>query len=427
MIHDAVTRATTLTAPVARHWIRWLVGIVLVELVFLQHGRLSMPEGPSVRIPIFAATLLATAGAAALLSTAERRALCAAIRPWLPVTAGLLGLAVPAWGALVGLAAGTPWREVFGDANGHVFHLMALPMATALVPRDPGWLMRTLSRIVCVFCVGCLGLYVAAITSPAASHTIEEWLRTRQLGFLNIYGDGRPYRLFFKSYVLVLGVFLVAGHRAIARRAGREDWITLALTGLTLWNSYTRSIWAVAGAAFIVLAVAQHRRRALALLAPVLAAAVTLPLVTSPAALGRLRLDDRDGTIALRFGQLTALGTSWLESPVTGAGFGAPVAPAAGFSVELDLLNLLRKIGLVGATLYVAAFWTPLARCRAALAAARGCPDHVAIFLAACMAVFGMGAFNPYATASLGVGLLAIGLASLSAGDADGADAANPP
>ncbi len=32
-----------------------------------------------------------------------------------------------------------------------------------------------------------------------------------------------------------------------------------------------------------------------------------------------------------------------------------------------------------------------------------------AVFLAACMSVFGMGMFNPYATASLGVGLLSIG------------------
>jgi hypothetical protein len=34
------------------------------------------------------------------------------------------------------------------------------------------------------------------------------------------------------------------------------------------------------------------------------------------------------------------------------------------------------------------------------------------------MSVFGMGFFNPYATASLGVGLLAVGFATLSAGEA---------
>jgi hypothetical protein len=122
---------------------------------------------------------------------------------------------------------------------------------------------------------------------------------------------------------------------------------------------------------------------------------------------------------------VTALLESWLARPITGAGFGTPIA-AGGVSVELDLLNLLRKIGLVGAALYVAAFWAPLAHCRRALARSPGCPDHVAVFLAACMSVFGMGFFNPYATASLGVGLLAIGFATLSAGDSATSGHAGP-
>lgn len=401
----------------ARGVIRGLVVLVLAELVFLQHGRLGMLDGVSVRMPLFATTLLATGLAALLLPAAARRRLLASVRPWLGTTVLLLGVAVPAWGGVVGLVAGTPWPEVFNDANGHAFHWVALPLAVA-AGDEPRWLMRTLARIVCVFCVLCLVAYVATITSPVASHAVGQFLWKRDLGTLNEFNDGRPYRLFVKSYVFVLGVFLVAAHRAIARRARREDWLTLALTGLVLWNSYTRSIWLTAAVALVVLTVAEYRRRAVRILAPALAAAVAVPVAVSPAVLGRLRLDDRDGTIAFRLRQLAPLIDGWLRRPLTGLGFGAPVAAAGDFAVELDLLNLVRKIGLVGVALYTAAFWTPVARCRHALATTPGCPDHVAVFLSACLAAFGMGFFNPYVTASLGVGLLAVGFATLSAGEA---------
>lgn len=404
------------TAPRARGVIRGLVALVLTELVFLQHGRLGMLDGVPVRMPLFATTLLATAAVAALVSPAARRDLVASVRPWLCTTVGLLGVAVPVWGGIVGLVSGTPWPEVFNDANGHAFHLVALPLAVA-AGGDTRWLVRTLSRIVCIFCVVCLIAYVATVTSPVASHAVGQFLWQRDLGTLNEFNDGRPYRLFVKSYVFVLGVFLVAAHRAIARRAGREQWITLALCGLVLWNSYTRSIWLTAAVGLVVLTIAEYRRRAVRILAPALGLAVAVPVAVSPALLGRLRLDDRDGTIAFRLRQLEPLVEGWLRRPLTGLGFGAPVA-AGGFSVELDLLNLARKIGLVGAALYLAAFWAPLARCRRALARSRGCPDDVAVFLAACLTTFGMGFFNPYVTASLGVGLLAVGLATLSAGDA---------
>ena len=44
----------------------WLVALVLVELVFLQHGRVSMPDGPSLRIPLFAIALGTTVAVAAI-------------------------------------------------------------------------------------------------------------------------------------------------------------------------------------------------------------------------------------------------------------------------------------------------------------------------------------------------------------------------
>jgi hypothetical protein len=391
--------------------------LVLAELVFFQHGRLGMLDGVSVRMPLFATTLLATGVVVTLGSPAARRGLVASVRPWLCGTVVVLGVAVPVWGGIVGLLSGTPWSAVFNDANGHAFHLVALPLALA-AGGDTRWPVRALSRIVCVFCVLCLIAYAAAITSPGAANAVDQFLGQRGLGTLNLFDDGRPYRLFVKSYVFVLAVFLVVAHRAIARRARREDWITLALSGLVLWNSYTRSIWLTAAVGLGVLSIAEYPRLAVRILAPALGLAVAVPVAVSPALLGQLRLDDRDGTIAFRLRQLEPLVDGWLRQPLTGLGFGALIGTTGRFSVELDLLNLARKIGLVGAALYLVAFSTPLARCRNALATSHGCPDHVAVFLSACLAAFGMGFFNPYVTASLGVGLLAVGLATLSAGDA---------
>jgi len=128
----------------------------------------------------------------------------------------------------------------------------------------------------------------------------------------------------------------------------------------------------------------------------------------------KIRIDDRDGTAAMRFGQAELLTASFLQHPICGAGFGSPVDAHTGFSIELDLLNLLRKIGIIGLVLYAAAFAMPLLSARRQWLAATGCPDSVALFLIAMVAVFGMGAVNPYATASLGIGTLCIALATLS-------------
>jgi hypothetical protein len=146
---------------------------------------------------------------------------------------------------------------------------------------------------------------------------------------------------------------------------------------------------------------------------------VLLPSLLVSKTGSRLRLDDRDGTAAMRFGQAELLAASFLESPICGAGFGSPVDANTGFSIELDLLNLLRKIGIIGLALYVAAFAMPILSARRQWFETAGCPEPVAIFAIGMVAVFGMGAVNPYATASLGVGAMCIALVYLSASAAE--------
>ncbi|MCX6973077.1 MAG: hypothetical protein NTZ94_02055 [Verrucomicrobia bacterium] len=400
----------------ARGVLRGLVFLILADLVFLQHGRLPTIEGFSLRFILFTLTIAGCLILFFWVPSLKRRLFLKPVQGWLWVTILLIGVAVPLWGALWGIAGGAPWRDVLNDANGHAFYLMALPMALALDPKDPGWLFRTLQRLVICFSAICIVIYVAAVTNGAASHFVEDFLRTRDLGFLNEFDDGRPYRLFLKSYILVLLVFALSAYRVLLRRSDRWDHAACCLTAVVLWNSYTRSIWGLIPVMLVVIAILHWRRSCMKFLLPL--AVIAIFAVSSFIAVGlsqKIRIDDRDGTAAMRFGQAELLTASFLVSPICGAGFGSPVDANTGFSIELDLLNLLRKIGVIGLALYVAGFALPILSARRQWLETAGCPEPVAMFAIAMVVVFGMGAVNPYATASLGIGTLCIALTTLSA------------
>jgi O-antigen ligase len=273
--------------------------------------------------------------------------------------------------------------------------------------------------VVCLSAI-CLVIYLAAVTNGSASNFAENFLRTHDLGFLNEFDDGRPYRLFLKSYILVLLVFVLSAYRILLRRGDRWDHAACYLAAVVLWNSYTRSIWGLIPVMLVVIAILHWRRGCVKFLLPL--GGIAILAVSSFIAAGlsqKIRIDDRDGTAAMRFGQAELLAASFLESPICGAGFGSPVDANTGFSIELDLLNLLRKIGIIGLALYVAAFAMPILSARRQWFETAGCPEPVAMFAIGMVAVFGMGAVNPYATASLGVGAMCIALVYLSASAAE--------
>jgi hypothetical protein len=69
----------------------------------------------------------------------------------------------------------------------------------------------------------------------------------------------------------------------------------------------------------------------------------------------------------------------------------------------MDLIDLLRKVGLIGASLYGMAYVLML---RIALQLYQIDPDaqEVTLFLMTLGVVFSVGFFNPYVTASIGIG-----------------------
>lgn len=400
----------------ARRILRGLVFLVLADLVFLQHGRLPTIEGFSFRFVLFALTIASCLILFFWVPSSERILFLKPVQGWLWGAVMLLGVVVPVYGGLWGIANGVPWRDVLNDANGHAFYLIALPMALGWDENDKGWLFRMLQRLVICFSAVCLVVYLAAVTNGSASQVVESFLRTRDLGFLNEFADGRPYRLFLKSYILVFLVFGLSGFRLLSRRGDRWDHAAFYLTALVLWNSYTRSIWGLIPLMFVMMAVLHWRTRCFKFLLPVAGAAILVLSAFLAAGLSqKIRIDDRDGTAAMRLGQAEMLVSSFRKSLISGAGFGSPVDASSGFSIELDLLNLLRKIGIVGLLLYATAFALPVLSAKRQWLTLNECPDSVALFAIALVAVFGMGAVNPYATASLGIGALCIALATLSA------------
>jgi O-antigen ligase len=96
-----------------------------------------------------------------------------------------------------------------------------------------------------------------------------------------------------------------------------------------------------------------------------------------------------------------------------------------GFSIELDLFNLFRKIGLAGLAMYLLAFFLPLRIAWQQWRQSDRCPEAVAFFAISLVAVFGMGAVNPYATASLGIGAMCIALAQLASSARNSPEDAN--
>jgi hypothetical protein len=403
----------------AQRALRILVVLMLADLVFLQHGRFPSIDGFPVRFVLFALTLATAAILLVWLPGDQRYRFIAPVRPWLLGTVLLLGLLVPCWGTVRGWAEGIAWGALANDANGHLYYWAALPMALTLGGGETGWLLRVLQRIVVVFCLVCLAVYGAAVMNAVASDFVEHTLRTRELGFLNEFTDGRPYRLFFKSYIFVVVVCCLAAYRVALRQADRWDWVAFILTAAVLWNSYTRSIWVVVLLALVAVAALHWRRRCLKIVLPAAAAGLlAIPFLWGGATGGLLRLDDRDGTVGMRWQQAGDLAESFRARPLTGAGFGAPVDSVSGYSVELDLLNLARKIGLLGVGLYVLAFLLPAVSAWRQWSTSSGCPEAVAAFVVTFIAVFGMGAANPYATASLGIGAMCIALATLSAAEA---------
>lgn len=393
-----------------------LAGIIVIELVFLQHGRVPGIDGISVRQVLFIFFL-----AVFLLSAPNWRVL------WSPLSFVIivLGIGVPGFWGLIGYLGGSQWHHVFNDANGHIYYLSFFPLFYVISNYTPSVAIRFLKIVVLFYCLVIFATYLAAVVDLGLASRIEVFLRENEFGFLNVSDAGQPYRLFLKSYPFVGIIFCISLHHMLRRQIPRlfDEVInsaTFILTFAVVLLSQTRSLWvSVVLGTIIVIAFNREMisRRFVGGSLAVGAAVILLVIFTHD--LSVVRLMDVDGNIAYRLVQASVLFEFIMESPWLGTGFGAVVTvdsgrgPITDFSYELDLLNLIRKVGVIGTIVYGTVLTVLM---HVALTINRLAPhsDEFVYFVCTLCIVLTMGSFNPYLTSSLGIGAVTIGLAILA-------------
>jgi hypothetical protein len=384
-----------------------------IDLIFLQHGRIGSELGISVRQIIFLLLMLT-----ALFNCFQLR------RVPLTTIGGLLvlGLVIPiAWGAL-GVANGNELRHVVNDANGHLFYLLAFALLLGFRPDFPSKMVMGFAMLLVAFlCTISLIAYVYALIGVEQANHIEKLLREGDYGFFNVFEDGRPYRVFLSSYLFLPILICYSIQRLMVNWRTRHavdvtGSVYLVLGLATMIVSQTRSLWvgAIAGLA-IMLVYLIHRtsRRLIAVAGLAGLCGGGLVLLVAPQF---LRLADIDGSAGMRLGQVVLLFDLFTQRPWLGWGFGTVIDivmyRSASFSHEMDLIDLLRKIGSVGLVVYLGAFFALL---RSAWRQYRidEFSEEVGMLLATLAVVFTVGFFNPYATASIGIGAIVLALVTV--------------
>jgi O-antigen ligase len=193
--------------------------------------------------------------------------------------------------------------------------------------------------------------------------------------------------------------------------------VLLVLGVLVLIISQTRSLWLGFITGTFVVLVFHLRSGSLRRWLPVIAvSAVVLVAAAAMIAPQLFRLSDADGNVGYRMSQAVALWGLFIEHPIIGSGYGAVTAVAAAsgpsYSHEMDIIDLLRKLGIVGFSLYAGAF---VMFARSAWQVCQSRPDspEVGTLLYTLAVVFTVGFFNPYATASLGIGAIVVAVVTV--------------
>jgi hypothetical protein len=385
-----------------------------IDLVFLQHGRIGSELGFSVRQIVFLLLMLTALGNSLRLPQIPLSTISALL---------ILGVIVPVcWGTL-GYLGGNLLPDIVNDANGHVFYLLGFALLLGY-RFETRVFMEFAMSLVLVLCAGCLLAYGYALTGVDQAIEVETFLREGNLGFFNVFVDGRPYRLFLSSFLLVpimvcFGLQRIIVHWRAARMTDLKG-LAFVVVGLgTLLISQTRSLWLGLIVGVLVILLAGYRR-----MSPRIVLGIGLMAVFCASALlyfvpSLLRLTDVDGNVNMRLEQAVILFNLFTQQPWLGWGFGSVVDLSLitprprSFSHEMDLIDLLRKVGLIGASLYGMAYVLML---RVAFQLYQIDPDaqEVTLFLMAFGVVFSVGFFNPYVTASIGIGALLLAFVPLA-------------
>jgi len=397
----------------AEKYLPTLAGIFVAELVLLQHGWVPGIDGFSVRQVLFVIFL-----AVFLLSAPSWRHI------WSPfaIIIFVLGIGVPVSWGLIGYLTGAQWYNVINDANGHIYYLSFFPLFCVISRCTSSVAFRFLKFVILFYCLLIIASFIAATLDLVLASRIETFLRENDYGFINVSEAGQPYRIFLKGYPFVGIMFCISLHHILRcqtrrLRDGVLNGVTLILTFAVVLLSQTRSLWisVVLGSAFVIaFNWKMINRRFVGGSVAACAATGLLVLLTHDHFV--IRLEDVDGNISYRFTQAAKLFEIIKENLWFGAGFGVVVTidsgggPISDFSFELGLLNLMRKVGIIGTIVYGAV----LAYIALTINCLETHSDEFVFFICTLCIVLTMGSFNPYLTSSIGIGAITISLAFLA-------------
>ena len=433
--------------------LRWLYGVVLVEMAIGSHGRLFFADIGGFSVSLRMVWFAALAGGWLWRLARDRGRLARFRRA--PIAAPLLLLlAALAFASLRGWSAGAPFADIFNDANGYAFMLL-IPIGLDLFaePKIFDRLLGALSGAVAWLCAkSVLLLYLFSHAfDPAWLRDVFLWQRRFGLSEITHLSGGAE-RVFAASEVLLIpALFLGALLAWETRRRATLLWTALVAAAFLL--SLSRSFWLGTFAAsvlmlpvflrFKIVPPAQAVRLAgtafgaLALGAALLVAAAVFPLParTQNAAAwsvygGRVA-EASDAAVSSRWNMLPPLREAIGQAPILGSGFGAkityqsddprmhdlhPGGVVTTGAIEWQYLEIWLKMGLLSVLAVLWLWWRLGVSFWKTLKTARGTERLAAAGLSCAFLAFVVAnVFTPYLNHPLGWAFLALVIVGLHA------------
>ncbi len=359
-------------------------------------------------------------------------------------------------GMVVGLLRGNAFKTAFLDANGYIAVLLFPVMLTQI--RTAQTLRRVLQVLFAATVFHALWTYVLLLVFSSHSQYVTEvykWIRDSRIYEVTEY-PGNFFRVFSAAHFPVMAGTLLAGtllwHRSSqASAAARRKLFSIFFAGFgTLIIGASRSFLLALSVVLILFLILLVRRirpsmrsvyrtagTALAILAAelvVIAAVITAGTLIQgkQPALSFSVLEERvadagEPALAHRYALLSPLLRAITEHPILGSGFGRTVTfittdprivertggVRTTYAFEWGYLDLLLKLGVIGAAAVLGFLWACVRLLRRTLATAQ--PQRQPLLLAFLLAVCTLALVHmtsPYLNHPIGLSMLALAAAA---------------
>lgn len=315
----------------------------------------------------------------------------------------IIFIAILCLGVIIAHLYGNPIKSIFYDANAYLYFSF-LFVALAVVN---SWERVEMLGKILIASIVSTSLKTAALlfffshaTDTWIIRTVYTWVRDTRVGEI-AQVTGMYYRIFFQSHIWSLFIFVgcalclfLAKKEDISRTTRRWIWFLVFCTSLTLFISFSRSIWLSLVITLLLVSIyvlfkekITWRQFGITLGGMILSAILAVGCITglvnvrlpggsgggvSAVSLISERLTTTDeAAIGSRYQLLKPLVTKYMEKPIFGSGFGTTVSyhtldprtktenggVYTTYSFEWGFLDIMVKIGAVGLMAYLLFIW----------------------------------------------------------------------